>query len=145
MCEKRNLTFRNTLHLTLSDRTHFTECRCWVNQGTFTMLFNDIRLTQKAGSKCSPAELVIGDNHLSCNGNKKEGFGSVFKEKNQDVTSLGVYVSLSSKSEDISPDMVWLIFHPHGKFCLWKIPILELKTTKGRQIPYMAVLCYKIV
>ena len=84
------------------------------------MVLNDVRLTQETGSKCSPAELVINNNRWVCHGRKEDGFGSVFHDKNADISSLGAYVSLVRNSENISPDMVWLVIHPHGTFSIFE-------------------------
>ena len=125
ICVNTATVIDNTVHLLYTGTSkQYQECQCSVTDGLFSLSLNDIRLWSNSEEKCSPAKLQIHLNRYTCD-DKKDNYGSVFNTTFEDVMTM-ITILFQSGSQDLLPEMVWLIIHPQGM--VWYLSIVFFST-----------------
>ena len=104
-----------TVHLLYNDVfLSYKECQCFVKEGNFTVLLNDIRLQLPNSDSCSYSKLQINSAEYLCDVDDRMAFGSVFQTAFGEVLTRA-FISLTKSSVSGDPRMLWLTIQPVGK------------------------------
>ena len=112
-CEQRTMTFSQPIYLAWNSTSgYFDTCKCNVNYGMFYITVTDLRLKVKLKNKCSSTILQIISTNYICD-SQSATFGSVFNRQIDGLTT-DAYISITTRFEDVSPDMVVVKLKPKG-------------------------------
>lgn len=103
-------------------------CQCTIDRGAFALSLHDLRLKIKGKDECSSATLHINKHEFSCVPSRLDfgsEFGRIFHHQMKNA-----YINFGYNSEDVVPEMVWIIGKPKGNACViftsWKAIGAEL-------------------
>lgn len=112
ICEADTLHANHTVHLTVSNNIKlYSVCKCFINSGHFRVTISDLRMTKENGTSCSPAELLINHNHITCDADNSRNFGSIFNMTYSKRTEH-IFIAMKPHSNEEVPDKVLLTFVP---------------------------------